>query len=176
MQHGLGNRLRAYLSAAEVAHRSNRSLTLVWVPDEHCNATFQSLFQRKEHEDVRDAPFAPSAAVMYDYMNVNPRPIIHTARHPGEDIVVRSAYLLVSDVVDTPLDSASLRRARDLVVSPAVQNEIPHGVCGRAHPRGGQLESRHAWRAALHQGRRVEDSWLTALGARVGRSRQPRCL
>ena len=55
VRHGLGNRLRAYLAAAEVAARSGRALTLVWTPDAHCNATFDALFARPPGLCVRTA-------------------------------------------------------------------------------------------------------------------------
>ena len=124
VRHGLGNRLRAYLAAAEVAARSGRALTLVWTPDAHCNATFDALFARPPGLCVRTAlppTEAGAAALFYDYMGARARPTLNTSARA--DVVVRSAYLLVADGVDTTSRAApaSLEaRARRLRPSPAV--------------------------------------------------------
>lgn len=45
-KNGLGNRLRALASAAVVAQQSQHVLIVVWVPDFHCEAKFEHLFQQ----------------------------------------------------------------------------------------------------------------------------------
>ena len=47
--HGLGNRLRAYASAAALAKMSGRALVVVWIPDVHSGPDFRtfSRFQNK---------------------------------------------------------------------------------------------------------------------------------
>lgn len=45
VRHGLGNRLRAYLSARACARRAGRRLVLVWRPDEHLRVRFEELFE-----------------------------------------------------------------------------------------------------------------------------------
>ena len=43
---GLGNRLRCLASAYVIALATNRDLTVIWIPDSHCNAKFQDLFEK----------------------------------------------------------------------------------------------------------------------------------
>ena len=45
-KNGLGNRLRSLASAYVIAKNTNRSLVLVWIPDEHCQASFFDLFDK----------------------------------------------------------------------------------------------------------------------------------
>jgi hypothetical protein len=45
VQNGIGNRLRALASAFNIAEASNRQLILVWIPDFHCMARFEDLFE-----------------------------------------------------------------------------------------------------------------------------------
>ena len=44
VEHGLGNRLRALASGFQVAQRRGAELTVVWVPDTHCEARLTDLF------------------------------------------------------------------------------------------------------------------------------------
>jgi hypothetical protein len=44
-RNGLGNRLRALASAAVIAEALERPLVLVWIPDLHCGAPFEELFE-----------------------------------------------------------------------------------------------------------------------------------
>jgi len=50
VSHGLGNRLQGVAQAAYVAANTGRHLRVVWVPDEHCNARFNDLFDNDEIE------------------------------------------------------------------------------------------------------------------------------
>ena len=44
VEHGLGNRLRALASGFQVAQRHGAQLTVVWIPDSHCEARLTDLF------------------------------------------------------------------------------------------------------------------------------------
>ena len=44
VEHGLGNRLRALASGFQVAQRHGAKLTIVWIPDSHCEARMTDLF------------------------------------------------------------------------------------------------------------------------------------
>lgn len=48
VQHGLGNRLRALASGQAVAAAAGRHFRLLWLPDTHCGARFQDLFDCPE--------------------------------------------------------------------------------------------------------------------------------
>jgi len=45
VKNGLGNRLRAFASAASVAASLGRPLMVVWVSDLHCNCSLRNLLQ-----------------------------------------------------------------------------------------------------------------------------------
>ena len=49
-RNGLGNRLRVVAGGLGLASSTNRRLILSWPLDEHCNATFGSLFNTEKHE------------------------------------------------------------------------------------------------------------------------------
>ena len=57
--HGLGNRLRAYASAAALAKKSGRHLIIVWIPDMHVDSHFCDLFDMDMHTDF-DQPVLPA--------------------------------------------------------------------------------------------------------------------
>jgi hypothetical protein len=44
-KNGLGNRLRALVSAYNIAKATDRQLIVVWIPDSHCEAKFTDLFR-----------------------------------------------------------------------------------------------------------------------------------
>src|SRR5690606_37555001 len=48
VQHGLGNRMRAYASARVLADVRGGDFHRYWKPDHHCEATFEDLFENEE--------------------------------------------------------------------------------------------------------------------------------
>jgi hypothetical protein len=50
VMHGLGNRIRALISAMAFAQSTGRQLVVVWESDEHCRANFVDLFEIKAGE------------------------------------------------------------------------------------------------------------------------------
>lgn len=49
VQHGLGNRMRAYASARVLADMRGGDFELYWIPDHHCEADFPYLFANQEN-------------------------------------------------------------------------------------------------------------------------------
>ena len=118
--HGLGNRLRAYASAAALARKTGRKLAVVWIPDVHVNASASDLFDVSSMS-VFDAPIlrrlqkSRRRMLAYDY-NARGRKdevIRDTARAA---VYIRSAYVLQSQTLVTEADmSFELRRLRPCV-------------------------------------------------------------
>ena len=118
--HGLGNRLRAYASAAALARKTGRKLAVVWIPDVHVNASASDLFDVSSMS-VFDAPIlrrlrqSRRRILAYDY-NARGRKdevIRDTARAA---VYIRSAYVLQSQTFVTAADmSFELRRLRPCV-------------------------------------------------------------
>ncbi|KAI9142852.1 hypothetical protein BKA69DRAFT_1065030 [Paraphysoderma sedebokerense] len=52
VQHGLGNRIRSYISAKSIAERTGRKLIVIWEPDVHCFAEFYDIFGAETNETV----------------------------------------------------------------------------------------------------------------------------
>ena len=117
--HGLGNRLRALQSAAEVAVATGRQLHVVWRRDEHIDATFWQLFSQDpfnstEHLSVarvttlvgnetmeHAAESFGGCTLVYDMMvnGEKDRPTISRADlMGGQNLCVRSAYRLTASV------------------------------------------------------------------------------
>ena len=102
VSHGLGNRLRAYASAAALAKKCGRKLGLVWIPDIHLNATFHELFDNAVHvlsESFLDSAYSSPDFVVYDYIT---HPVDWRKRQPVLDkkyankhIYVYTAYSVV---------------------------------------------------------------------------------
>lgn len=119
VQHGLCNRLRALVSAAAIAERTNRHLVVIWRPDAHCEASIDALLNYagpviadESAEAIREA-----AAKVYNYMEVEPgarfeEPILSEDRPPQGDIYIRSAYSLTGPHVDFELEQRMLRSLR----------------------------------------------------------------
>ncbi|KAJ3342135.1 hypothetical protein HDU93_003351 [Gonapodya sp. JEL0774] len=116
VQHGLSNRLRALASAASVAKQAGWHLRVVWVPDAHCGARFDELFEVGDL-DVWSEPIDPLEwkAVKpftkhYSYMDsdggkrepidtitgTDPaiRPATSKQTYRVQQVYVKSAYLL----------------------------------------------------------------------------------
>jgi hypothetical protein len=98
VSHGLGNRMRAYATAAALSKRTGRKLELVWPSDVHLQAGFSDLFEetavawhsKSFLECARESP----AFVVYDYLE---NPVDWRDRKPIDDhleqhLYVRTAY------------------------------------------------------------------------------------
>ena len=69
-QHGLANRMRAFLSACSVAKGTGRHLHVVWDRDVHINASFADLFKPSPAFSVLQIPrpVSPKFYLQYNYM------------------------------------------------------------------------------------------------------------
>lgn len=94
-QHGLGNRLRAYASAAAVAKQTDRELVLLWTPDHHCECRFTDLFD-SQVALIGSPEEVPGGTRRYNYMEIEQGAckgeLIELAG--AGDVLVRSAYVL----------------------------------------------------------------------------------
>lgn len=97
--YGLGNRLRAYSSAAALAEISNRMLLVVWQKDEHCNVSMADLFDVSSitvFEDDLRVLFQQQAmianTVFYDAIESGKNDEIDL--HKKQHIYVRTAFTL----------------------------------------------------------------------------------
>ena len=77
MKNGLGNRLRAFASAAAVAAALGRPVMVVWVRDLHCNCSFRNLFKLPLRYAVLEEEL-PLANLTADRFQVN----THTHERP----------------------------------------------------------------------------------------------
>jgi hypothetical protein len=126
-QHGLGNRMRAIGSAAQVARRTGRELVIIWRPDHHCQCRFDDLFEYAGPVEIDDSPEAAAARknIVYNYMEAEPggRKDEPITLDQTQDIYVRSAFVLNSPLSDWDGENAFLRglrpveAVRDLVAS-----------------------------------------------------------
>jgi hypothetical protein len=102
-QHGLGNRLRAIASAANIANKTERELVVVWEPDHHCECGFLDLF---DYEGlVIENSFLEKAKEnnwdIYNYMEAELDSDKDKELAIGtNNIYVRSAYALNSSLTD----------------------------------------------------------------------------
>ncbi|MCA0930779.1 galactosyltransferase-related protein [Ruegeria profundi] len=109
-QHGLGNRLRAIASAYAFAQVQDRELIIQWVRDEHCDCSFDSLFDFDGTvEDSRKSTAEDTVEV--DLMNkafrdaFDPNSLVRTNR----DVVIRSAYRFTFGKPYDPIEREFLR-------------------------------------------------------------------
>ena len=120
--HGLTNRIRAMASAMVAARRSQRRLLIAWVPDRHCNASFEELFapldprvgvvlnqgtddvSRKTAEETgdgdNDAAPLPLCDLFLNYMADDKHVTVPTLNASIRSICVRSAYKIIADTYD----------------------------------------------------------------------------
>jgi GT2 family glycosyltransferase len=167
-QHGLGNRLRAIASAAQIAERSDRELVVVWRPDHHCDCRFDALFDYAGAvvEDGTPETAAERGAVVYNYMEAEPggekdAPIV---LNQDRDVYVRSAFVLNSPLSDWTGQNAFLRRlrpveaVRDLVDSVKTPFELSVHVRMEGGRKDEHLpyESPENWTARDHE---LIDQW-----------------
>jgi hypothetical protein len=113
-QHGLGNRLRAFASAAAVARRTDRELILLWAPDHHCECRFADLFDANMPviESAEDLP--RSGLRRYSYMELEPgaRKDEPIDLETDDDVLVRSAYVLKHPASQWNDENTELRALR----------------------------------------------------------------
>lgn len=119
-QHGLGNRLRAYGSAAAIARATGRELVVVWVPDVHCECKFKDLFDYDgividSYDDV------PDNVIRYNYMEIEAdgKKDAEIILEKSFDVLARSAYVLKhpSSIWDAECTEIKLLKPTEEVVS-----------------------------------------------------------
>jgi glycosyltransferase involved in cell wall biosynthesis len=94
-QHGFGNRLRAFGSAAAIAKAVDRELVVVWVPDVHCDCRFTDLFDY-QGPVIESYEELPSNLKRYNYME-NEEGANKGAEivfESGQDVLARAAFVL----------------------------------------------------------------------------------
>jgi len=101
VRNGLGNRLRAFASAASVAAALGRPLMVVWVSDLHCNCSFRNLFKASLNISVleEELPLANLTAdrfQVYNYMRPEPGAVKDEPIEPDPQrhLYFKSAFLM----------------------------------------------------------------------------------
>ena len=100
--HGMGNRLRAYASAAALAKKSNRKLVVIWNPDVHANYSWTDLFLETEGVLFVDGKFLTAmksshkGVDMYDYMDESTKGKTVDAL-TDQHVYVRSSFCLTGN-------------------------------------------------------------------------------
>jgi len=99
--HGLGNRLRAYASAAALARKTGKALVVVWIPDPHVNATMRDLFDTTnitivDYSITRAVSLVFPDLLTYDYNSKGRKDEVLRDSF-AVPIYVRSAYVLQSE-------------------------------------------------------------------------------
>jgi glycosyltransferase involved in cell wall biosynthesis len=111
VQHGLGNRLRAMVSAMAIAQATDRELMVIWTPDHHCDCYLSDLFNYPGTvlADATEADLENSDR--YTYMEIEPgaRKDQYIALVPGRDIYIRSAYVINNEHSDWETENRLLR-------------------------------------------------------------------
>ncbi len=92
-QHGLGNRLRAITSAYGFSTVHDRELVIRWIRDDHCDCSFESLFDF-DGEVESDNSTDPENALTVDLMNKAFRDSFtpDTLARTNRNVVIQSAY------------------------------------------------------------------------------------
>lgn len=139
VQHGLGNRLRAFASAACLAQAMDKELVLVWQADHHCQARIYDLFDYKG--DVNDNSFVEDAhstcEKVYNYMpSENP---------DGKDqeidlslqgnIYLRSAFVLNSKATNLAKENQILQSLEPIPFIQGLLAAVRHPNSVSAHVR-----------------------------------------
>lgn len=100
--HGMGNRLRAYASAAALAKKSNRKLVVIWNPDVHANYSWTDLFLETKGVLFADGKFlsevfsSHKGIDVYDYVDEVTKGKTVDAL-TDKHVYVRSAFCLTSN-------------------------------------------------------------------------------
>lgn len=139
VQHGLGNRLRAYASAACIAKAMDKELILVWQPDHHCQARIQDLFDYQgaveENSFVDDAH--STCEKVYNYMP--------SEKPGGKDqeidlslqgsIYLRSAFVLNSKASELAKENQILQSLEPIPFIQGLVAAVRHPNAVSAHVR-----------------------------------------
>ena len=137
-QHGLGNRLRAYASAAAVAQATGRDLVLVWIPDHHCECTFGDLFEHDGITVVESPAALPATGLRrITYMELEPGACKDAPIElgPDGDVLVRSAYVLNHPASTWDSENRALRSLRPSARVQGLVDAVPVAGCIGAHVR-----------------------------------------
>ncbi|PUE11070.1 hypothetical protein B9Z51_01720 [Limnohabitans sp. T6-5] len=112
-QHGLGNRLRAFGSAAAIARATDRELVVVWVPDVHCECRFSDLFDY-DGSVVESYADLPQDIKRYNYMEIEDGGVkdAEIVLDKGKDILVRSAFVLKHEASNWDTENAEIQRLK----------------------------------------------------------------
>ena len=126
--HGLGNRLRAFASAAALARKTGRELVVVWLKDHHLNSSFYPLFDTSNLTIV-NFPVqhllsnSLEDVLTYDYNRIGGKDKLVLASS-SLPIYVRSAYILQSQPkVSENEITAELNK---LAISAQVKDRVQH--------------------------------------------------
>jgi hypothetical protein len=162
VQHGLGNRLRAYASAAAIARRTDRELILLWTPDHHCECRFADLFNADIAliESPQDVPL--SGLRRYTYMELEP------GANKGElidleskdDVLVRSAYALNHPASQWNDENAELRALTPAAAVIELVDSVPVQGCIGAHVRmeAGKGLDHHSYDSVVNWSQQSHDT------------------
>ncbi|MDC1215490.1 hypothetical protein N8152_01550 [bacterium] len=127
VSHGLGNRLRALLSAISIAHRANRHLTVIWPKDLHMNASLDHLLHL-DGIDVYQQSFMPCALATRDFVVIDyvGHPVDFEHRAPIDfqvpsHIYVRTAYSVRSVKGDKYEENLLQKEIQSIRPNPAVR-------------------------------------------------------
>lgn len=136
---GLGNRMRAIGSAHSIARATERELVVIWQPDDHCDCKLSDLFDYDGA--VVEERFLKAAAAggfdTYNYMDIEPGAQKHEDINPktGNDVYVRSAYVLNSQFMDWDVMRAFLQKLRPVDSVQELVKSVRHPNDLSAHVR-----------------------------------------
>lgn len=122
--HGLGNRIRAIVSARVLAKYFGRHLVILWDRDIHCNTSYFSLFAPRLGETVTDDEEVLNDCIHYNYMDAEAR-YDAVPMSVGMDVCVTTAYQIIAPNLDVRDKALGMYRheLRKLDLSSSV-NEI----------------------------------------------------
>jgi GT2 family glycosyltransferase len=132
-QHGLGNRLRAWGSAAAIAQSTGRDLIVVWTPDHHCDCRAADLFEFSGDVVSNIAELDLDIADRATYMEIESGAAKDAplALNPDRDFYIRSAYVLNHPASTWDSENAFLRALRPAKeVMEIVESVEAHGRLG----------------------------------------------
>ena len=106
---GLGNRLRALASAFAVSQKTCRDLVVVWIPDFHCGARFEELFEPVDDVRVVDCePQGLSDTDFFDQTRAQTESLLDETK-ASRHVYVVSACVLKSKHTSWASENAFLR-------------------------------------------------------------------
>ncbi|MBT8550352.1 hypothetical protein G6731_00035 [Polynucleobacter paneuropaeus] len=111
MVHGLGNRLRAFGSAASIAKKTDRELVAIWQPDDHCDCKMADIFECEF--DVIEKSFHQHAeCLVFNYMENEGGIKNKIIDQDHSDIYLRSAFVFNSPHTNWDSECKELRALR----------------------------------------------------------------